>query len=112
MKDLRSVDVRSEPLGSLYQRTRIDRSCFQRSSQSSFHSVESDGYKRKQDRCRDGPAAPAYTRRSEEHTSELQSRGHLVCRLLLDKTTTRCRSGGSRIAMRATVARFRAARWE
>src|SRR5207253_11409040 len=25
-------------------------------------------------------------RRSEEHTSELQSRGHLVCRLLLAKT--------------------------
>src|SRR5690625_6845945 len=24
-----------------------------------------------------------YIRRSEEHTSELQSRGHLVCRLLL-----------------------------
>src|SRR5690625_6471603 len=24
-------------------------------------------------------------RRAEEHTSELQSRGHLVCRLLLDK---------------------------
>src|SRR5690625_6763641 len=29
------------------------------------------------------PARP--TRRSEEHTSELQSRGHLVCRLLLEK---------------------------
>src|SRR5439155_23138292 len=28
------------------------------------------------------PTAPA---RSEEHTSELQSRGHLVCRLLLEK---------------------------
>src|SRR5437870_5183192 len=30
---------------------------------------------------------PATTRitRSEEHTSELQSRGHLVCRLLLEK---------------------------
>src|SRR5690625_5567515 len=27
--------------------------------------------------------APA--KRSEEHTSELQSRGHLVCRLLLEK---------------------------
>src|SRR5690625_3041980 len=27
------------------------------------------------------PSAP----RSEEHTSELQSRGHLVCRLLLEK---------------------------
>src|SRR5690625_5441415 len=27
----------------------------------------------------------ACSRRSEEHTSELQSRGHLVCRLLLEK---------------------------
>src|SRR5690625_6279428 len=26
-----------------------------------------------------------HVERSEEHTSELQSRGHLVCRLLLDK---------------------------
>src|SRR5690625_6578705 len=26
--------------------------------------------------------------RSEEHTSELQSRGHLVCRLLLEKKMT------------------------
>src|SRR5690625_6917566 len=26
-----------------------------------------------------------YSQRSEEHTSELQSRGHLVCRLLLEK---------------------------
>src|SRR5690625_5778319 len=31
---------------------------------------------------RDAEPAPA---RSEEHTSELQSRGHLVCRLLLEK---------------------------
>src|SRR5437870_11042122 len=31
-------------------------------------------------------AAPYLSRgRSEEHTSELQSRGHLVCRLLLEK---------------------------
>src|SRR5690625_5815324 len=27
----------------------------------------------------------AFALRSEEHTSELQSRGHLVCRLLLEK---------------------------
>src|SRR5690625_5749060 len=27
-------------------------------------------------------------KRSEEHTSELQSRGHLVCRLLLEKKNT------------------------
>src|SRR5437870_6756746 len=30
-------------------------------------------------------AGPCTTSRSEEHTSELQSRGHLVCRLLLEK---------------------------
>src|SRR5439155_4184819 len=33
-----------------------------------------------------GPDAERHTgARSEEHTSELQSRGHLVCRLLLEK---------------------------
>src|SRR2546422_5836630 len=31
------------------------------------------------------PWGPAEYRRSEEHTSELQSRLHLVCRLLLEK---------------------------
>src|SRR3989442_10227033 len=31
----------------------------------------------------------AQTRRSEEHTSELQSRPHLVCRLLLEKKKKR-----------------------
>src|SRR5207253_7010793 len=33
--------------------------------------------------------------RSEEHTSELQSRGHLVCRLLLEKKKDTGGSGGS-----------------
>src|SRR3712207_8800256 len=32
------------------------------------------------------PALFAITTRSEEHTSELQSRQYLVCRLLLEKT--------------------------
>src|SRR5690625_2069086 len=32
---------------------------------------------------------PKVGRRSEEHTSELQSRGHLVCRLLLEKKKRR-----------------------
>src|SRR5256884_1367395 len=37
-------------------------------------------------RCRDAGASPGLRRaRSEEHTSELQSRLHLVCRLLLEK---------------------------
>src|SRR5690625_3860091 len=31
------------------------------------------------------PTQPMAIGRSEEHTSELQSRGHLVCRLLLEK---------------------------
>src|SRR5437870_6494560 len=31
------------------------------------------------------PQAGRSSPRSEEHTSELQSRGHLVCRLLLEK---------------------------
>src|SRR2546429_3723814 len=38
--------------------------------------------------ARGTPAQPSHTReerRSEEHTSELQSRLHLVCRLLLEK---------------------------
>src|SRR3712207_8692238 len=32
-----------------------------------------------------GSGAPRFTPRSEEHTSELQSRQYLVCRLLLEK---------------------------
>src|SRR5690625_5334020 len=34
-------------------------------------------------------AAVGWRERSEEHTSELQSRGHLVCRLLLEKKKPR-----------------------
>src|SRR5690554_7398676 len=34
---------------------------------------------------RDGSAISTSVDRSEEHTSELQSRPHLVCRLLLEK---------------------------
>src|SRR3712207_8307347 len=36
------------------------------------------------------PAFCAYQARSEEHTSELQSRQYLVCRLLLEKKKTTC----------------------
>src|SRR5438034_6145822 len=36
-------------------------------------------------RAGDGRATPAAARRSEEHTSELQSHSDLVCRLLLEK---------------------------
>src|SRR2546429_8085564 len=40
------------------------------------------------DVLQDGPRGRAETARSEEHTSELQSRLHLVCRLLLEKKKT------------------------
>src|SRR2546422_7014659 len=36
-------------------------------------------------RCPSGSGESTRTTRSEEHTSELQSRLHLVCRLLLEK---------------------------
>src|SRR6266508_5139278 len=47
------------------------------------------------------PRAPARRRRprtsrSEEHTSELQSRGHLVCRLLPEKKKTTIRATRAR----------------
>src|SRR5207253_8219473 len=35
--------------------------------------------------CASTPSSNSAPWRSEEHTSELQSRGHLVCRLLLEK---------------------------
>src|SRR2546422_5859014 len=38
-------------------------------------------------------AAPRLASRSEEHTSELQSRLHLVCRLLLEKKKNRLSVG-------------------
>src|SRR5207253_7027411 len=41
--------------------------------------------------------------RSEEHTSELQSRGHLVCRLLLEKKKTRTNKADSYITICSLV---------
>src|SRR6266436_9816196 len=44
--------------------------------------------------------------RSEEHTSELQSRLHLVCRLLLEKKKpTRCTVRSARPALSRTIKR-------
>src|SRR5690606_39406598 len=40
-------------------------------------------------RCASVPGPPEPQARSEEHTSELQSRENLVCRLLLEKKTNR-----------------------
>src|SRR5439155_22668849 len=40
--------------------------------------------------ARQGIDGRGRAKRSEEHTSELQSRGHLVCRLLLEKKNMLC----------------------
>src|SRR5690606_42075186 len=45
------------------------------------YTLQDDGKVRVENRARDGDGEP----RSEEHTSELQSRENLVCRLLLEK---------------------------
>src|SRR3712207_8294915 len=55
------------------------------------HARPSPGSARASDRAHHRKAAPRRPRvaaRSEEHTSELQSRQYLVCRLLLEKKTT------------------------
>src|SRR5690625_6756615 len=65
--------------------------------------------RRQAERCRVGVLVnesldgflAAVAPRSEEHTSELQSRGHLVCRLLLEKkniTTDMASAGRRRIS--------------
>src|SRR5687768_18167020 len=50
----------------------------------SFYSLQRPEYYEQW--CRETP--PGFVFRSEEHTSELQSRLHLVCRLLLEKKKT------------------------
>src|SRR5256886_12348647 len=46
---------------------------------------------------------PMFRRRSEEHTSELQSQSNLVCRLLLEKK----KNTGSRVRQSADQTRYR-----
>src|SRR3712207_9468714 len=47
--------------------------------------ADAAGDDRRQDGVREREAVRRQARRSEEHTSELQSRQYLVCRLLLEK---------------------------
>src|SRR5205809_5269572 len=50
--------------------------------------IDDPRFKTLPDRSRNRKAMNAELDRSEEHTSELQSRLHLVCRLLLEKKKT------------------------
>src|SRR5699024_11421036 len=49
--------------------------------------------------ARSAPRCPRCPPRSEEHTSELQSRFDLVCRLLLEKKNNTHREGGGSAAL-------------
>src|SRR5439155_17325504 len=63
--------IRRPPRSTLFPYTTLFRSCFITKGASGFSTAVE-------------PVC-SITSRSEEHTSELQSRGHLVCRLLLEK---------------------------
>src|SRR5436305_6393233 len=70
-----------------------------------------DGLRSTARRRRGKPSRSWARRRSEEHTSELQSRPHLVCRLLLEKKKKRQRcadeSGDESIAPTLGIAMYR-----
>src|SRR5439155_6960360 len=50
--------------------------------------------------------AAGLIKRSEEHTSELQSRGHLVCRLLLEKKKKKIDSTAEETVLSSTLRGF------
>src|SRR5690625_5678428 len=67
--------------GSGSGKTSVTRSIYERFSDKTILVIEQDYYYKDQ---RHLPFEERLKTRSEEHTSELQSRGHLVCRLLLE----------------------------
>src|SRR3712207_8583422 len=87
--------IRRPPRSTLFPYTTLFRSALSDLRRPVLGAVRGREHENRQDRrrhvCRRedlhffGPLAPGHTRRSEEHTSELQSRQYLVCRLLLEK---------------------------
>src|SRR5437870_10645520 len=81
------------PTSTLFPYTTLFRSPRRRDAPESCRALRAGGPGRQlvlhhgADRRGHVPRVPA-PERSEEHTSELQSRGHLVCRLLLEKKNT------------------------
>src|SRR2546429_6075786 len=77
--------IRRPPRSTLFPYTTLFRSL----SSSSAKITSAEPKKRCARGWREFPAPEKSSGRSEEHTSELQSRLHLVCRLLLEKKNTR-----------------------
>src|SRR3989442_10064869 len=82
--------IRRPPRSTLFPYTTLFRSHSSRRSPRTKSRLERPaGCRRRQEKERSG--AETVGRRSEEHTSELQSRPHLVCRLLLEKKKNKTR---------------------
>src|SRR5437660_6721708 len=90
--------IRRPPRSTLFPYTTLFRS-LARCARGSFANcgcfgMHQDATQPRPDQSGDSPSGSEIHRprrislRSEEHTSELQSRGHLVCRLLLEKKKT------------------------
>src|SRR5436305_11436956 len=71
--------IRPPPRSTLFPYTTLFRSAQERDCR------KCDESRADRDQCRGGERIERDSSRSEEHTSELQSRPHLVCRLLLEK---------------------------
>src|SRR3712207_8651356 len=80
--------IRRPPRSTLFPYTTLFRSTKGRSAERARSSSEAWSTKLFAASARGSERAAATSRRSEEHTSELQSRQYLVCRLLLEKKKT------------------------
>src|SRR2546422_5514024 len=87
--------IRRPPRSTLFPYTTLFRSRVDHHHRLSDVEAESLGGARVLDLVHDLHLEEMVPRRSEEHTSELQSRLHLVCRLLLEKKKKH-EKGGSR----------------
>src|SRR3712207_9185831 len=78
--------IRRPPRSTLFPYTTLFRSgCGRRSPGTRYSVLVARYYPTGTATCGAGPGVARCPRRSEEHTSELQSRQYLVCRLLLEK---------------------------
>src|SRR5258707_7710024 len=78
--------IRRPPRSTLFPYTTLFRSVHALGARPVLVDVAPDNWNLAPERLE--PAVGPATKRSEEHTSELQSRQYLVCRLLLEKKKT------------------------
>src|SRR2546425_6228625 len=94
--------IRRPPRSTLFPYTTLFRSPLGGASEARrrFRGGEGAGARKARARSRGGRGAQhPHDRRSEEHTSELQSLAYLVCRLLLEKKKKRRQTANSRAAL-------------